>query len=123
MHELALAQNIIEIVCRTAGENNLAKVTAVSVVGGELAGVVPDALQFGFEVSAQDTILAGAKLIYQEIPALIRCESCNHEFKWKAYGYSCPRCSHLGGKMIQGNEFYVDYIEGDGEEEKNHDPD
>ncbi|MFZ7103632.1 MAG: hydrogenase maturation nickel metallochaperone HypA [Peptococcaceae bacterium] len=122
MHELALAQNIIQIVCQSAQENNLTGVTAVSVVGGELVGIVPDALQFGFEISAQDTVLAGAQLLYQEIPALIRCDSCNHEFKWKAYGYSCPQCSHLGGEMFQGNEFYVDYIEGDAKEEKSHDP-
>lgn len=117
MHELSLAQNLLEIVTRTAEENNLHKVTAVAVVGGELGGIVPDALQFGFEVSSAGTVAEGAKLLYRELPALIRCSSCSHEYKWKTYGYSCPLCSKLGGEMFQGNEFYVDYIEGDGEEE------
>ena len=123
MHELSLAQNLLEIVTKSAEENNLIKVTTVSVVGGELGGIVSDALQFGFEISSAGTIAAGATLLYKELPALVRCGSCNHEFLWKTYGYSCPQCSHLGGAMFQGNEFYVEYIEGDGEEEGNNDPD
>lgn len=117
MHELSLAQNILEIVCRTAEENALKKVTVVSVVGGELGGIVVDALQFGFEVCSKGTVAQGAKLLYREFPALIRCNSCNHEFPWKTYGYSCPQCSQMGGEMFQGNEFYVEYIEGDEKEE------
>jgi hydrogenase nickel incorporation protein HypA/HybF len=121
MHELSLAQNLLEIVCRTAEENALEKVTVVSVVGGELGGIVLDALQFGFEVSSRGTVAQGAKLLYRELPALIRCSSCNHEFSWKTYGYSCPQCSQMGGEMFQGNEFYVEYIEGDEKEEDSND--
>src|SRR5690554_1999626 len=105
MHELSLAQNLLEIVCQAAEENHLQKITVVSVVDGELGGIVYDALQFGFEVSSMGTIAEGAKLLYEEIPALIRCNSCEQEFSWKAHGYTCPECSHLGGKMFQGNEF------------------
>jgi len=121
MHELSLAQNLLEIVCRTAEENKLDKITAVSVVGGELGGIVFDALQFGFEVSSVGTVAEGARLLYRELPALVRCGSCTHEFSWKTYGYSCPQCSQLGGELFQGNEFYVEYIEGDGEEEESYD--
>jgi len=121
MHELSLAQNLLEIVCRAAEENGLTKVNTVAVVGGELGGIVLDALQFGFEVSSTGTVAQGAKLLYRELPALIRCSSCQHEFSWKTYGYACPRCSNLGGEMFQGNEFYVEYIEGDGEEEESND--
>ncbi|MFZ5942962.1 MAG: hydrogenase maturation nickel metallochaperone HypA [Bacillota bacterium] len=117
MHELALAQNLLNIVNQAAQENQLSKVTTISVIWGELMGIVPDALQFGFEVSSADTPAQGAVLLHKELPALIRCSSCNHEFPWKAYGYSCPQCSRLGGEMFQGQEFYVEYIEGDGKEE------
>ncbi|MGI6225088.1 MAG: hydrogenase maturation nickel metallochaperone HypA [Peptococcales bacterium] len=115
MHELALAQNLLDIVCRAAEENKLERITIISVVAGELGGIVQDALQFGFEVSSMGTVAQGAKLLYRELPALIKCSNCNHEFTWKTYGYSCPKCSNLGGEMFQGKEFYVDYIEGDGE--------
>ncbi|NLT96508.1 MAG: hydrogenase maturation nickel metallochaperone HypA [Clostridia bacterium] len=121
MHELSLAQNLLDIVCRAAEENGLQRITVVSVVGGELGGIVLDALQFGFEVTKKGTVAEGAKLLYRELPALIRCNFCNHEFSWKAYGYTCPRCSHRGGEMFQGNEFYVEYIEGDGKEEGTND--
>lgn len=116
MHELSLAQNLLQIVSETAEDNNLEKVTIISVVCGELGGIVFDALQFGFEVSSRGSIAEGAKLLYREIPALIRCNFCSHEYNWKNFGYTCPQCSHLGGEMFQGNEFYVEYIEGEGKE-------
>jgi hydrogenase nickel incorporation protein HypA/HybF len=121
MHELALAQNLLKIVCQAAQENGLLKVTGICIVCGEMMGIVPDALQFGFEVSSVSTVAQGAKLEYKELPALIKCNSCQHQYHWKTYGYSCPQCFHLGGEMVQGYEFYVDYIEGDEKEDGNND--
>lgn len=118
MHEIALAQNIIVIVCRNAEASNLQRVTAIGVAAGELIGIVPDALEFGFKVSAIGTLAEDARLEIRHIPALIHCESCNHKYFWHNSGYHCPSCSYNGGKLIEGNEFFVEYIDGhDGEEE------
>jgi hydrogenase nickel incorporation protein HypA/HybF len=120
MHELALAANILDIVCQSAKENDLERVTGIWVASGELMGVVFDALEFGFEIASSNTVAAGAKLNFRELPAIIRCDACGNRYLWKTHGYTCPRCSHLGGEMIQGKEFYIDYIEGDRkEDEKN----
>lgn len=121
MHELALAQSLVKIVCEAAQANNFCKVTTVAVVSGELVGVVPDALEFGFEVLSQDTLAQGAKLEIRQLAATIKCSSCGFEYSWQTFGYLCPQCSQLGGEMIQGNEFYVDYIEGETKEEKEND--
>jgi len=123
MHELALAQNLIQIVCQAAEENNLEKVTDICVICGELMGIVPDALEFGFQVSSADTVASGANLELKELPALVRCNQCSYHYQWNTFGYTCPECSHLGGEMIQGNEFYIDFIEGEEKGELAHVPD
>lgn len=117
MHEVAIAQNLLDIACQSAKENDLRKIDKISVVAGELNAIVLDALQFAFQVISQNTIAEGASLEYRQIPALVKCESCNKEFHWKESGYFCPYCFQLSNQLIQGNELYVDYIEGKGEDE------
>lgn len=117
MHELAIAQNLLDIVCKVAAENSFVKVNKISIIAGELNTIVPDALEFGFLVSAEETVADKAKIEYTEIPALIKCKKCEEVFSWKEEGYKCPSCSNEQGEMIQGNELYIDYIEGDEEDE------
>ena len=58
MHELAIAESVVTMVLeRTKGR----VVSVVRLRVGQLAGVVPDALTFSFEVAAAGTALALAK--------------------------------------------------------------
>ena len=57
MHELSIANSILEAVRKERERLNGARVTKVGVRIGELAGVDPEALSFGFEVLVKDTDL------------------------------------------------------------------
>ena len=118
MHELSLAQGLLELACKSAAENKMSKISAIGVVAGELMGIVPDSLKFGFYALNMDSIAKDAVLEYREIPALIKCEGCQHQFPWKRHGYVCPLCQHSEGEMIQGEDFFIEYIEGDVEGEE-----
>ena len=59
MHELSIAQSIVEMVCERAGE---ARVHRLTLVIGKLSAVMPDALRFCFDVCAEGTVLEGAAL-------------------------------------------------------------
>jgi hydrogenase nickel incorporation protein HypA/HybF len=59
MHELSIAQSIVELAWERAGERT---VTRVIVEIGARAAVVPDALHFCFELACEGTPLAGAAL-------------------------------------------------------------
>lgn len=48
MHEMGLAQNIMDIVVKTAEQNNVDKVVRINVRAGQLRGIVPEQLQFCF---------------------------------------------------------------------------
>ena len=57
MHEMALAENIWQIVRETMAAHGMRVVCCVRVRVGALSHVVPDALRLGFGALAQDTPL------------------------------------------------------------------
>ena len=48
MHELSVAQNIVEIIQQHIPESELERVIAVRLKIGAAAGIVPDSLEFSF---------------------------------------------------------------------------
>ncbi len=49
MHELSVAQNIIEIIQQSVPRSEWNQVTAVRIKIGAVAGIVPDSLKFSLE--------------------------------------------------------------------------
>ena len=66
MHELSIAESIVQVANRHAEGR---RVTKVYLKVGHLRQVVPSALAFSFELVAQGTSVEGAELEMQEIPA------------------------------------------------------
>ncbi|RMI28574.1 hydrogenase maturation nickel metallochaperone HypA/HybF [Nocardia stercoris] len=77
MHELAIAQGIVDGVVEHAGARRVHQVT---VAVGALCAVVPDALRFAFELAAEGTVAEGAELIVEDVPARAACRSCGADF-------------------------------------------
>src|SRR5262245_48892570 len=76
MHELALTQDIVEVVAARAGGE---KVVKVVLEIGKLSAVLPDAVRFCFDLCCEDTPLAGAELEIVEPPGIGRCRACGGE--------------------------------------------
>ena len=55
MHEMALAESVIQIVEETARRNAAAEVRAVWLEIGRLSHVEPEALRFAFEVTRSNS--------------------------------------------------------------------
>ena len=60
MHEVAIAEEIKQIVINKLGENNSKIVKKVNLLIGEMTSIVPEALRFAFEIVAKDTPLENA---------------------------------------------------------------
>ncbi|MFI1970703.1 hydrogenase maturation nickel metallochaperone HypA [Streptomyces cinnamoneus] len=112
MHELSIAAAIVERAAETAGRHGAARVAAVRVRVGELAGVVPDALRFSFEVAREGTVLETARLLIEEVPGRARCAHCAEHF---AVGMPpllwCPRCDRPAEDLTGGRELEITGIE------------
>jgi hydrogenase nickel incorporation protein HypA/HybF len=65
MHEVAIAQGILDVVLEVAAGQT---VRTVRVRAGELQAVSQDSLQFCFEMVAQDTPAAAAQLELESVP-------------------------------------------------------
>ncbi|MDQ0835160.1 hydrogenase nickel incorporation protein HypA/HybF [Streptomyces achromogenes] len=109
MHEMSVALAVVDQVAEAAGRS--AGVTAVRSVRlqvGELAGVVPDALAFSFELACAGTLLEGAELITEAVPGRARCTPCAHEW---AVGMpprlTCPACGATHTELLAGRELRI----------------
>ncbi len=112
MHELAIAQRLLETVCEALPDNMQAKVTTLHIQLGQLAGLSKDELIFGFGVVAAATPLADARLVIEEIPALIRCTHCGRESQLAVDAHcACPICQQSAVQIIQGKELLLKAIE------------
>lgn len=110
MHELSIAQGIVEICEQSAAGR---RVTTVCLEIGALSGVVPEALEFCFDASTQGTLLEGAALEIERISASAYCDVCCKTFPIEAYFDPCPACGCFQLEVRSGEEMRVKYLEVD----------
>lgn len=107
MHELGITQNIVAIVTEHAEGK---KVQRVVLEIGKLSAIMPDAIQFCFDICTQTTVLAGATLEIIEIPGLARCQQCGAEiYLDKPFGIC--NCGSVKLDLISGEELKIKEIE------------
>lgn len=111
MHELGIAQSIVETVLAKMREDGYTSVSEIGLRIGVLTDIVPDALEFGFEASVRDTPLVQTRLLIERVPVKGRCRSCGNEFTVEQFQFICPRCDSREIEMTQGDELEIAYIE------------
>jgi hydrogenase nickel incorporation protein HypA/HybF len=91
MHELSIAQSIVEAVEAKATECNAVHVKSVRLKIGEASSIVIDSLTFCFEMlTSLDPTLTGAQLLIDTVPHLAQCRHCNKEFAVVNFVAQCP---------------------------------
>lgn len=109
MHEMSIAMAVVGQVEEAARAGGATTVTAVRLQIGELAGVVPDALAFCFELACTGTVLEGAELITEPVAARAQCSSCTRAW---AVGMPpelrCPGCGQATDvELLSGRELQI----------------
>ena len=69
MHELSIAEAIINSTLDELGKHGGGKVEEVGLRIGALSGVMPDALEFAYEIAVRDTCLNGSRISMEIVPA------------------------------------------------------
>ncbi|MCB0130116.1 MAG: hydrogenase maturation nickel metallochaperone HypA [Caldilineaceae bacterium] len=112
MHELSMAENIVEIVSDIADRAGATRVEVVRLRIGALAGVVEDALRFGFELAAAGTPLADARLDITCVPVTIYCPHCRQaRTPVDAYQLRCAHCGTPSAEVVHGQELEIASID------------
>ena len=111
MHELGIAESILDRARQESAQRGGARLLKVGVRIGELSGVDPDALSFGFEALVKDTLLEGLALDIDFRKRVQRCSACHREFAADMPFSSCPGCGSAATVCISGDELDITYIE------------
>jgi hydrogenase nickel incorporation protein HypA/HybF len=111
MHELGIANAIIEAVRTEAEKRPGSRIMKVGVRIGEMAGVDPDALSFGFEALVTGTDLEPLSLAIESRPRRHRCAQCDKTFDVVEYRVECPACGSFNTVCISGDELQLTYLE------------
>jgi len=108
MHEMALAQGILAVVLDAAEDE---PVRRVRVRVGALQQIVPDSLQFSFQLLSEGTPAFGGALEIKPVSARIRCKTCGAKSILKASLFRCKYCRADNVEIVTGNELLVDAVE------------
>lgn len=107
MHELALTQEIVELVSRRVAG---ARVTRVVLEVGRLSAVLPDAIRFCFDICADGTPLQGAALDVVEVPGAGRCRRCGETVPLERPFGTCA-CGGTDLEWLSGDELKIKEVE------------
>jgi hydrogenase nickel incorporation protein HypA/HybF len=107
MHELGITQEIIALVSeRTRG----ARVRRVVLEIGKLAAVLPDAVQFCFDLCSEGTPVEGATLEIVAIPGMGRCRTCGALVALEQPFGQCG-CGNTDLEWLAGEELTIREVE------------
>ncbi len=117
VHEYSIACRLIEVVETEMTERGITeRPTALSVVVGEMSGVVPYALTQAFPIAATGTVCEGARLDVESVPLMLHCRGCDHEWHAVEPFLICEECGGVEIDVLSGRELQVRSVEFGGDE-------
>ncbi len=108
MHELSIAESVVGIAEQNARGR---RVTAVELRVGHLRQVVPSALEFAFGLVAAGTVVEGAELRMEDVPAAGACRTCGRTTPLPEFPLACTHCGGFDVEVTRGEELSVDSLE------------
>ena len=113
MHEMSLAEGVLQIVEDAAREQGFTSVKTVVLEIGRLSSVEPDAMRFCFDAVARGTLAEGAALEVIDLPGEGLCLSCGKTVALAAVYDPCPACGEYPVQPTAGTEMRVKELEVD----------
>jgi hydrogenase nickel incorporation protein HypA/HybF len=111
MHEFSIATGLLEIISQEAMPYQGSKVKSVSLKIGTLSGVVPEALEFAFQVLSEGTIAEGARLVIERVALRIECNACGTVSMPADPFIICPLCGSGDVEIRAGRELQIESME------------
>ena len=111
MHELGIANSVLETVRAEARSHPGAMPVRVGLRVGALSGVNPEALTFAFEALTKETEWEGVGLEIESTRREHRCPACQTTFLIVDYDSTCFSCGNPRTECISGEELEVVYVE------------
>jgi len=111
MHEMSLAENVLQIIEDAASKQGFGRVRTVWLEIGQLACVEPESLRFSFAEVTRDSIAQQARLEIIEIKGQGWCDKCARDVPLPALYEACPNCGSYQIKVTGGDQMRVRELE------------
>ena len=114
MHELPITKSIFGIVLKHATAGNVDRVVTVNLEIGALSDLQAEWVQRYFDRLSRGTIVEGAKLKVNRVPAVFHCDLCQCLFEINSLleeDLSCDQCHSREVTLVSGREYRVKNME------------
>ncbi|MFN3397238.1 MAG: hydrogenase maturation nickel metallochaperone HypA [Sulfurimicrobium sp.] len=111
MHEMSLAEGVLQIIEDNARNGGYARVKTVWLEIGQLAGVEVEAMKFCFDAVTRNTLADGARLQIIATDGEGRCPDCHKTVKLVERYDPCPECGGFPVEITGGTEMRVKQLE------------
>ena len=111
MHELALAESVLQLIDDAAQANGFHRVRRIVLEIGQLAAVDAAAMRFCFDAVVRETIADGAILEIEEIPGSGWCAACCAIVPMNDTVAACPHCGNFRVQSRSGRELRLKTLE------------
>ncbi|MDO5016033.1 MAG: hydrogenase maturation nickel metallochaperone HypA [Eubacteriales bacterium] len=108
MHELGIVMYFIDMVEKTAEDNNANEVVSVTLEIGEVSTIVPSYFRDCYKWAIKQTkYMQNCALNLVIIEAMSFCRDCRKTYSTTAYGKTCPYCQSKDTYLVTGDEVTV----------------
>lgn len=111
MHEMSLAESVLQLMEDAARRDHFTKVTAVWLELGQLSGVEPAAMLYCFDAVTRDSLAQGARLEIITVPGAGWCMACAKTVPMTEVFGECPECGGYPLQVTGGTEMRVKELE------------
>jgi hydrogenase nickel incorporation protein HypA/HybF len=115
MHEMSMAENILEIIRHYVPDEKRPQVRIVKMRVCELTNLVSESLEFCFTALTRGGPLEKAVLKIEKVPLTLSCNSCSKSSIVTFGTYACPSSTSSDITFTSGRELQVVELELDEE--------
>ena len=112
MHEFSICQGLVKAILSELEklEPPTPKLQKASVVIGRLRQIIPETLQFAYEILAKETVIAGSTIEIISAPILAKCPKCGWNGEIKEHNFRCHKCGSGEIELSGGMELYLNNL-------------
>ncbi|OJZ16866.1 MAG: hydrogenase nickel incorporation protein HypA [Thiobacillus sp. 65-29] len=111
MHELAVAQALVEQVESVIRQHRAQSASLIRVRIGPLSGVVAELLANAFPLAAAGSRMEHAVLDLVAAPITVRCETCGAQTEAAMNRLVCGACGDWHTRITSGDELVLESVE------------
>ncbi len=111
MHEMSLAEGVIQVLEDHAKSQSFSRVKKIWLEVGQLANVELESFRFCFDAVCRNSIASGSKLYIDELEGSAWCLECRKSVPYHALADPCPICGSYQIQITGGQELKVRELE------------